>query len=183
MKYQKGDMFKKGFRNISALILAGLLIFISCSTENNHTHLPKKLGDLSLAKVIQNKKATVIINKMHGKKLYDCKNYIAIYGNYNSKNILYVSVYKNAEKAETNIKSMSMKMANGSSVFSQLTHTKMGDSVHFETEGMGLKHYFYRTDNILIWWQVEPDKAVVTNNDLLKYDFSILKDRVKVVKE
>ncbi len=76
-----------------------------------------------------------------------------------------------------------MKMANGSSVFSQLTHTKMGDSVHFETEGMGLKHYFYRTDNILIWWQVEPDKAVVTNNDLLKYDFSILKDRVKVVKE
>lgn len=183
MKYQKNDMFKKGFRNNSALILASLLIFISCSTENNLTHLPKKLGDLSLAKVIQNKKATVIINKMHGKKLDDCKNYIAIYGNDHSKNILYVSVYENAEKAETNIKNMSMKIANGSSVFSQLTHTKMGDNVYFETEGMGFKHYFYRTDNILIWWQVEPDKAVVTNNDLLKYDFSILKDRVKVVKE
>ncbi len=183
MKYQKGDMFKKGFRKNSALILAGLLIFISCSTENNHTHLPKKLGDLSLAKVIQNKKATVIINKMHGKKLYDCKNYIAIYGNYHSKNILYVSVYENAEKAETNIKNMSIKMASGSSVFSPLTHTKIGDNVHFETDGMGFKHYFYRTDNILIWWQVEPDKAVVTNDDLLKYDFSILKDGVKVVKE
>ncbi len=65
----------------------------------------------------------------------------------------------------------------GSSVFSPLKHSKMGDNVHFETQGMGLKHYFYRTDNILIWWQVEPDKAVVTNNDLLKYDFSILKDR------
>jgi hypothetical protein len=37
---------------------------------------------------------------MHGKKLDDCKNNIAIYGNNHSKNILYVSVYENAEKAE-----------------------------------------------------------------------------------
>ena len=176
-------MFKKVYKNISALILAGLLIFISCSTDNNHTHLPKKLGELNLTKVIQNKKAAVIINKMHGKKLDDCKNFIAIYGNNHSKNILYVSVYEKAEKAETNIKNMAMKMANGSSVFSPLTHTKMGDNVYFETEGMGLKHYFYRTDNISIWWQVEPDKAVATFDDLFKFDFAVLNDRVTVVKE
>jgi hypothetical protein len=140
-------------------------------------------GGLSLAKVIQNKKATVIINKMHGKKLDDSENFIAIYGSNHSKNILYVSVYENAEKAEMNIKNMALKMANGSSVFSPLTHSKIGDIVHFEIEGMGLKHYFYRIDNILIWWQVEPDKAVATYNDLLKFDFAVLKDRVKVVKE
>ena len=86
-------------KNISALILAGLFIFLSCSTGDNSKYLPKKLDGLNLAKVIQNKKATVIINKMHGKKLDDCKNYIAIYGNNHSKNILYVSVYENAEKA------------------------------------------------------------------------------------
>ncbi len=183
MKYQKGNMFKKVYKNISALILAGLLIFISCSTYNNNTHLPKKLGELNLTKVIQNNKATVIINKMHGKKLDDCKNFIAIYGNNHSKNILYVSVYENAEKAETNIKNMSMKMASRSSVFSPLTPTKMGDNIYFETEGMGLKHYFYRADNILIWWQVEPDNAVATFNDLFKFDFVVLNDRVKVVKE
>ncbi|MEA1946673.1 MAG: hypothetical protein U9N83_05150 [Thermodesulfobacteriota bacterium] len=170
-------MFKKVYKNISALILAGLLIFISCSTDNNHTHLPKKLGELNLTKVIQNKRAAVIINKMHGKKLDDCKNFIAIYGNNHSKNILYVSVYEKAETAETNIKNMAMKMANGSSVFSPLTHTKMGDNVYFETEGMGLKHYLYRTDNISIWWQVEPDKAVATFNDLFKFDFAVLNDK------
>ena len=151
--------------------------------KEDTNYLPKKLGELSLTKIIQNEEAYSIINKMHGKKLDDCKNYIAIYGNNHSKNILYVSVYENAEKAETNIKNMYIKMASGSSVFSPLTHGKIGDSVHFETEGMGLKHYFYRTDNILIWWQVEPDKAVATFNDLLKVDFSILNDRVKVVKE
>jgi len=69
---------------------------------------------------------------------------------------------------------MVMKMAEGSSVFSPLIYCEVGDNVHFESNGMGLKHYFYRTDNILIWWQVEPDKAETTYNDLLKYDFSAL---------
>ena len=165
-------------KNIFALILAGLFIFISCSTGDNSKYLPKKLDGLNLAKVIQNKKAAVIINKMHGKKLDDCKNYIAIYGNNHSNNILYVSVYENAEKAEKNIKNMALKMANGSSVFSPLAHTKIGDYTFFETEGMGLKHYFYRTDNTLIWWQVESDKAETTLHDLLAFDFAFLNNRL-----
>ena len=53
----------------------------------------------------------------------------------------------------------------------------MGDKAHFETDGMGLKHYFYRTDNILIWWQVEPDKEEETYKDLLKFDFADLKNK------
>ena len=151
--------------------------------DENTNYFPKYLGELSLFKVILNEEATSVVNKMHGKKLDDCKNIIAIYGSDHSKNILYVSVYENAEKAERNIKSMAMKMASGSSVFSPLKHSKMGDNVHFETGGMGLKHYFYRTDNILIWWQVEQDKALATYNDLLKFDFAILNDRIKIVKE
>lgn len=178
MKYRKGIMFNTVNKNISALILVGLLTFISCSTGNHSKHLPQQLGSLSLAKVIKNKKAAVIINKMHGKKLDDCKNIIAYYGNTQSKNILYLSVYENAEKAKTNLKSMAMKMADGSSVFSPLIYSKMGDSVHFETDGMGLKHYFYRVDNILIWWQVELDKAEATFHDLLKFDIATLNNRV-----
>jgi len=177
MKNKKGKMFKKMNKNIFALILIGILIFISCSKENNYNYLPQQLGELSLGKVIQSKKATVIINKMHGKRLDDCINFIAIYGDNHSKNILYVSLYENAKKAETNLKNMALKMANGSSVFSPLLHSKMGDKVHFETEGMGLKHYFYRVDNVVIWWQVEPDKAKTTLSDLFKFDFVILNER------
>lgn len=165
-------MFKKVNKTLSVFILAGLFIFISCSSDHQSKYLPQKLGGLNLVKIIQNKKATAIIHKMHGKKLNDSKNYIAIYGNNHSKNILYVSVYENSEKAEKNIKSMAIKMAKGSSVFSPLTHHKKGDNVYLETEGMGLKHYFYRTDNILIWWQVESDKAEATLNDLLTFDFA-----------
>jgi len=164
-------------KNILALLLAGLFIFLSCSTGNDSKYLPQKLGELNLAKVIQDPKATAIINKMHGKKLEDCKNFIAVYGSNHSKNILYISIYENAEKAETNIKNMAMKMANGSSVFSPLIHTKIEDKVYFETVGMGLKHYFYRADNILIWWQVELDKTEATLSDLLKFNFAALNNR------
>jgi len=177
MKQGMINLFKKINKNIFALILAGLLILISCSTGDNSKYLPQKLGELNLVKVIQNKKAAVMINKMHDKKLDDCKNYIAIYGNNHSKNILYVSIYENAEKAETNLKNMTLKMANGSPVFSPLLHSKMGDKVHFETEGMGLKHYFYRVENILIWFQVESDKAAATFHDLLEFDFTVLNSR------
>lgn len=179
-------MFRKGFRKICVLILASFVILISCSTGSNSIHLPQKLGDLSLAKVIKNKEATAIINKMHGKKLDDCKNFIGYYGSNDSKNILYASVYEDAEKAKSHIMNMAMKISGGSTVFSPLTYSGMGQETksgmghdaHFETEGMGLKHYFYRTDNILIWWQVEPDKAEITYNDLLKFDFSPLNDNV-----
>lgn len=169
------SMFKEA-KNRFPLILLSLFVLISCSNENNY--LPKKLGDLSLVKIIQNKEATRIINKMHGKNLDDCENFIAYYGNKNSRNTLYVSVYENAEKTKTSLMNMAMKMAKGTSVFSPLIHSKMGEDVHFQAEGMGLKHYFYRIDNILIWWQVKPDKEEATYNDLLKFDFKILKNRI-----
>jgi len=54
----------------------------------------------------------------------------------------------------------------------------LSENVHFQTEGMGLKHYFYRIDNILIWWQVEHDKSEATYNDLLSFDFKVLKERI-----
>ena len=147
-------------------------------THTISDYLPQKLGDLSLAKVIKNKEATDIINRMHGKKLEDCKNIIGYYGGRHSKNILYVSVYKNIKTAKTSLMRMAMKMAAGTPPFTPLTHSKMGAGVHFETEGMGLKHYFYRVDNILIWWQVEPERARATFHDLLEFDFTALNSRI-----
>jgi len=171
-------MFRKRFRKICFLILASFVTLISCSTGSNSNHLPQKLGDLNLDKVIQDEEANAIINKMHGKKLDDCENFIGYYGNSHINNILYVSVYDDAEKAKAAIMNMARKLAGGSSVFSPLTYSEMGKDVHFETEGMGFKHYFYRNGHILIWWQVEPDKAEAAYNDLVKFDFAVLNDRI-----
>jgi hypothetical protein len=167
-------------KHFFSVVFFSVFLFISCSNDNqSHQYFPEKLGDLSLAKITQNQDATKIINKMHGKNLDESDNFIAHYGGNNSRNILYVSVYENDEKAKTNLMRMAMKMANNPSVFSPLTYDEMAKTVHFQTEGMGFKHYFYRTGNILIWWQVEPDKAEATYEDLRSYDFAVLKDRKK----
>jgi hypothetical protein len=165
-------------KHVFTVLFLSFFVLISCSNRNDSiNYFPKKLGDLSLSKVVQNEEATKIIDKMHGKNLAVSDNYIAHYGSSYSRNTLYVSFYENAEKAKTELMSMATKMAKGTQVFAPLTFDKMGDSVHFQTEGMGHKHYFYRIDNMLIWWQVEPDKAESTYNDLLNFDFAILKQR------
>ena len=115
--------------------LLSAITFLHC--RNDNTGLPPKLGDLNLNKVIQKEEATRIINKMHGKPLGVLENMIAYYGSGGSKNVLYISVYENTEKAKTDLMNMAMKMAGGSAVFSPLTYGEMGENVLFRTEGMG----------------------------------------------
>lgn len=165
---------------IIALILAFASGLAGCKTTANE--LPQNLGGLELSKVLGNEESTKTINRMHGKTLGVTYNTIAYYGGSFSKNILYVSVYENVEKAKTDLMDMAMKMAAGTKVFSPLTYVDMGGDVHFQTRGMGLEHYFYRVGEILIWWQVEPDKAKATYQDLLEFDFTAFKTRIAGLK-
>jgi hypothetical protein len=174
---RKMTMNKKSYL---ILLLISCIVLVRCGNrDDSNTHFPKALGGLSLSEIVQDEEAAKIINKMHGKKLGVQNNFVVHYGSRFLKNTLYVSVYESAEKAKTDLMTMAMKMAKGSSVFAPLTYSGMGDTVHFQTEGMGHKHYFYRIDNILIWWQVEPDKAEAAYDDLLKFDFTALKETVK----
>jgi len=56
-------------------------------------------------------------------------------------------------------------------------HQNITPKINQPPLGMGLKHYFYRMNNMLIWWQVESDKAKATFNDLQHFDFELLKNR------
>ena len=160
---------------ISLLIFASGFSFVQCSEGDRGSHFPRTLGNLALSRVVKGEQATRIINNMHGKILDECENYIVFYGGGNSKNTLYVSVYENDEIAKSNLTEMAMKMAKRAAVFSPLTHSKMGKIVCFQTEGMGLKHYFYRVDALLVWLQVEPGNAKPVSDDLFNFDFASLK--------
>ena len=157
-----------------------LLTISGCSNfDNTNNDLPQKLSDLTLSKVVQGSQAAAVIHKMHGKNLGASRNFIGYYGNEDAGNILYLSIYENDETAKADLMKMAMKMAGGTRAFAPLTFGEMGDNVRFRTEGMGFAHYFYRVDNILIWWQVEPGKAESTFNALLSYDFTSLADSRK----
>ena len=151
------------------LVFLSLLSVSGC--DNRKNNVPQELGGLTLFKVVKGDEADNFVNKMHGKKLDVKKNLIAYYGSENSKNVLYISVYEKNSDAKVDLQSMATKMAKGTAVFTPLKFDKMDNGVRFRTEGMGLVHYFYRVDNILIWWQVEPDKSDSTTNELFNFKF------------
>ena len=174
-------MINKTIQMVFAFILAIVISLPGCSNKsiNKSVGLPKKLGDLNLTRVIHGNEAARVVNKLHGKNLGATDYLIGYYGADNSNNILYLSVYENKEAAKMDLMNMAMKMRTGSKVFKPLTTIgKMGDNISFKTEGMGLAHYFYRDENRLLWWQVEPDKAEITYNELLSFDFSSVKPNV-----
>ena len=163
-------MVKILLKNSAFILFLSLLSVFGC-VNGKDNNIPQELGGLELFKVVRGDEADDFVNKMHGKKLGVKKNLIAYYGSNNSRNILYISVYEKVEEAKADLQSMAIKMAQGTAVFTPLKFDKMEDGVRFRTEGMGLIHYFYRVDNILIWWQVEPDKADSTTSDLFNFRF------------
>ncbi|RZB30396.1 MAG: hypothetical protein SRB1_02676 [Desulfobacteraceae bacterium Eth-SRB1] len=164
-------MVKLFLKNSAFILFLSLLSVVGC-VKGKDDNIPQKLGGLELLKVVRGDEADDFVNKMHGKKLGVKKNLIAYYGSKNSRNILYISVYEKAEEAKADLQSMAIKMAQGTAVFTPLKFDKMENGVRFRTEGMGLIHYFYRVDNILIWWQVEPDKADSTISDLFNFNLN-----------
>jgi len=163
-------MIKILLKNSAFILFLSLLSVFGC-VNGKDNNIPQELGELELFNVVRGNEADDFVNKMHGKKLDVKKNLIAYYGSKNSRNVLYISVYEKVEEAKADLQSMAIKMAQGTAVFTPLKFDKMENGARFHTEGMGLVHYFYRVDNILIWWQVEPDKADSTISDLFNFKF------------
>lgn len=153
------------------VLMIVVIILLTGGCTNQKTSLPSQLGDLKLVKMVEGEAATQIIHEMHHKSLGATAHVIGYYGNADSQNILYVSIFEDTESAKQDLMAMAMKMATGTPVFSPLIFDEMGENVRFHTEGMGLVHYFYRVDQLLIWWQVEPENAETTYQDLQDFEF------------
>jgi len=156
-----------------------ILVFLGMAgCTNRNADLPGQLGDLTLNKVIRGGEAEKIVHDMHGKGLGAVRYLIGYYGILNSRNVLYASLYVTPEAAKADLLGMAEKMAEGTKVFSPLKILgQMGERVCFQTEGMGLVHYFYRDDRVLLWWQVEPGLAESSYRALRQFDFASLKEK------
>ncbi|MFC1580926.1 4Fe-4S binding protein [Thermodesulfobacteriota bacterium] len=172
----KSSLSPQEFSKRLAEIDSPLYTHPTVGKQSNIGGLPEKLGNMNLSKVLRGDEAEKVVHEMHGKRLGALGYVIAYYGGKDSKNVLYVSVYGNSGSAKNALMNMAMKMVNGTRIFKPLeTIGRMGDNIVFKTEGMGLVHYFYRVDNVLLWWQTEQDRAEGTYRELLTFDFASFK--------
>lgn len=137
------------------LVFAALMVPMVLWTcySDPEAKLPQTIADDTLTEVIRGAEATKIINEMHGKSLGTDEYVIGYYGPKENKNILYLSIFPDEQAAKQDFMNMSMKMSQGTAVFTPLKVMNKGDQVQFTTMGMGKAHFMFRDKQTLIWWQ------------------------------
>jgi hypothetical protein len=154
----------------AAFILVGLITgIISCSdkTSSPLPALPEILGGLELKETVVGVKANKFLYRMHG-AVTGSRNSVIGYYSLDKKNALYISAFTDDEQAAKALEKMVAKIKHSKAGFTPVTLDMQEGRSVYQTKGMGLHHFFYRTDNLILWWQAEPEKAEETLTGLLK---------------
>ncbi len=134
-----------------AIVLTALLAW-SCAREPEAKVPPSIAGD-PLTELLSGDAANRVVTDMHGKRLGTDTHAIAFYGPRAANNILYLSVFPDEQTAKQDYMNMTMKMSEGSAVFTPLNVINKGNQLQFTTMGMGKAHFLFRAHTTLVWWQ------------------------------
>ncbi len=149
-----------------------VLCAAACGADNDEPAitLPNRVGPVQLTETITGVAANKFVYRMHGKMIGSQSSAVGYYGA-EAKNALYISLFENEDFAERALVRMAEKMSVPSMGFSPARAEGEGPAAVYLTEGMGLKHFFYRTGSFVVWWQAEPDIAQATYDALRGMSF------------
>jgi hypothetical protein len=147
-----------------------IVLFSACSGPEKAPapKLPAALGSLALARTIEGVEANKLIYSMHGKANSGSTSAVGYYGGTDANNVLYVSAFMNDEQAHRAFERMLSKMAEGPAGFSPPAKRPGPEPDIYETTGSGLKHFFFKRGNNVIWWQAAPGIADETFKSVLQ---------------
>jgi hypothetical protein len=155
-------------------VIVVFICFANCKGKETSPallKLPAKAGTLLLVNTVRGTAANKFMYRMHGKMTGTHASIIGYYGNSDNKNVLYLSSFESLESTEKALIKMASKIKHGSAGFTPITAEQTKEGLIYLTNGMGLKHFFYRSGRFLIWWQAEPDKADKTFQDIHTFKF------------
>jgi hypothetical protein len=166
-------LFSGCFRCTTFIFIFFITALFSCSERITPVvpQLPATLGSLELKESVVGVEAKKFLYRMHG-ALTGSKNCIIGYYSPDKKNALYISAFTDDERAARALKKMLAKIEHSTAGFAPVALDKKDDMHLYRTRGMGLNHVFYRQGNLILWWQVKPEKFEETLTCLLKENFS-----------
>jgi hypothetical protein len=145
------------------LITLGLLLSVAALGQlylNNRTNLPdsidlpKELAGLHLTQTQTGSKAISEFADLHGKEFPVVSGAIGIYGD--RKITLWVAGAESESIAVEMTNAMQSKIAQGNSPFTPVDEIKDRSRTIYVLEGMGQKHYYFQSNNLVIWLAVDP---------------------------
>jgi hypothetical protein len=145
------------------LITLGLLLSVAALGQlylNNRaispasTDLPKELTGLNLTQTQTGSKAISEFADLHGKEFPVVSGAIGIYGD--RKITLWVAGAESESIAVEMTNAMQSKIAQGNSPFTPVDEIKDRSRTIYVLEGMGQKHFYFQSNNLVIWLAVDP---------------------------
>jgi len=159
------------------LVLVGVGLFLSLFSfaflyENSRAslfeaeNLPEKIAGLSLTKTVSGEAALNEIASMHGKEFAVTTGDIGYYGN--GTITVWVAGTANETIAADMVNSMQARIAEGNSPFTPTDEIQNGARTVYLLDGIGQKHIYFQSKNLVIWLASEPSIADAAIQQILE---------------
>jgi len=136
----------------------GYALYSRALSRPGSAPLTDQLAGLSLVQQTQGSQAVGEINRLHGKEFPLTSAAVGLYGTQGSAT-LWVSGVPAGFMAERILSAMRERIAENRSPFTPTGERQDGKRILYELDGMGQKHFYFQSENLVIWLAVEPSLA------------------------
>jgi hypothetical protein len=129
------------------------------TAQLNKDGVPEQIGTLTLKTWTRGKDALAEFEAMHGKS-FDLKDgYRADYVDGSASATLWVGQAQSADAAQTLAQEMADQIKAGNPMFTNLQELSIANRTLYEVNGQGQLHFFYASNDKLVWLATDSDHA------------------------
>lgn len=144
----------------SLLLLSGVgyALFSQAVRDPSPAPLPEQLAGLPMVRRTTGWQAANEISRLHRKEFLLTSAAVGVYGS-EEQATLWVSGAPLELLSARLLSSMKEAIARGNSPFTPIGERLYGERVVYALEGMGKKHFYFQSGNLLIWLAADPSLA------------------------
>jgi hypothetical protein len=144
----------------------GWTFFDHPASQLSENRVPESIAGLRLTSSTTGAQAIEDVSSMHGKEFPIEFGEIGVYG---SREItLWVAGAASNEIAAQMTEAMQAKIAQGNSPFTPIDEIQKGNRKVFVLDGMGQRHYYFQSKNLVIWLAANPSVADAAIQQILE---------------
>ena len=153
---------------IGALVLMGSIAYLLAGAQTNTLPLPQTLAELALTNATYGPEAVTEINRLHGKEFPLTAGAMGAYSDGKTNAALWVSKFASRAVAQQIVDAMRDKIAEGRSPFEPVGTRRVGARTIYELDGLGQKHFYFQSNDLVIWLAVDPAIASQAVSQMLE---------------
>lgn len=153
-------IFAIGLIAVGILLTTGALAWAYFNNQDNQSTtipLPDSIAGLKITTYETGEQAIAEFEKLHGKDFPITSGAVGVYGNRDVT--LWVAGTSSNSTALELTNAMREKIAEGNSPFTPINEINDRNRKVYALEGMGQKHYYFQSENLVIWLAVDPALA------------------------